>query len=84
MASIITRLKTKHVKGMKTSTDGQRAYINHCPNRPNVQLSPQYILSCPAIQARLFKISPEDPGDLIFSDKAVENAEAVFDSFGAT
>ncbi|GFV81845.1 hypothetical protein TNCV_1057341 [Trichonephila clavipes] len=28
----------------------------------------------------LLKISPEDPEDLIFSDKAAEVAEAVFDS----
>ncbi|GFX66762.1 hypothetical protein TNCV_3048601 [Trichonephila clavipes] len=66
-ASIITRLKTKLVKGRKISTDGQRSYTNHCPICPNVQLSPQH--SCPTIQARLFKISPED---LIFPDKAVE------------
>ncbi|GFV18720.1 hypothetical protein TNCV_4756071 [Trichonephila clavipes] len=36
---------------------------------------------CPTIQARLFKISPEDPEDLIFSDEAVEVVKAVFDSF---
>ncbi|GFV54241.1 hypothetical protein TNCV_3467561 [Trichonephila clavipes] len=73
IASIITRLRTKRVKGMKISTDGQRSYTNHCPNYLNIQQSPQHILSCSAIQererARLFKISPED---LIFSDKAVE------------
>ncbi|GFW27366.1 hypothetical protein TNCV_590611 [Trichonephila clavipes] len=68
---------------MKISSDGQRSYTNHCPNYPNVQLSSQHILSCPAIHARLFKVSPEDPEDLIFSYKAVEAAETVFDSFGA-
>ncbi|GFX50473.1 hypothetical protein TNCV_2429421 [Trichonephila clavipes] len=68
---------------MKFLTDGQRSYTNHCPNCPNVQLFPQHILSCPTIQARLFKISPEDPEDLIFSDKAIEVAEVVFDIFGA-
>ncbi|GFW45971.1 hypothetical protein TNCV_3275891 [Trichonephila clavipes] len=82
IASIITKLRTKHVNGMKISTEGQKSHINHCPNCPNVQLSPQHILSCPAIQARLFKISSEDPEDLIFCDKAVEVAEAVFGSFG--
>ncbi|GFU63498.1 integrase catalytic domain-containing protein [Trichonephila clavipes] len=39
--------------------------------------------NCPAIQAGLFKISPEDPENLIFSDKAVEAAQTVFDNFGA-
>ncbi|GFS98567.1 hypothetical protein TNCV_2987011 [Trichonephila clavipes] len=65
---------------MKISTDGQRSYTNHCPNCPNLQLSPQHILSCPSIQARLIKISPEDPEDLIFSYEAVEVAKDVFDS----
>ncbi|GFW87908.1 uncharacterized protein TNCV_1360121 [Trichonephila clavipes] len=46
---------------MEISTDGQKSYTNHCPNCPNLQLYPQHILSCPAIQARLFNISPEDP-----------------------
>ncbi|GFS77846.1 hypothetical protein TNCV_3031721 [Trichonephila clavipes] len=73
----------KHVKGMKISTDGQRSYTNHCPNCPNVQLSPQHILSCPATQTRIFKISSKDQDDLIFSDKAVEVAEAVEDSLEA-
>ncbi|GFW23643.1 retrovirus-related Pol polyprotein from transposon 297 [Trichonephila clavipes] len=83
IASIITRLKRKPVKGMKTSTDGNRSKTNHCPSCPNVQLSSQHILSCPEIQARLIKISTDDLEDLIFSDKAVEVAEAVFDSFKA-
>ncbi|GFW88212.1 hypothetical protein TNCV_2649051 [Trichonephila clavipes] len=63
---------TKHVKGIKIPTDGKRSYKNHCQNCPNAQLSLQHALSCPAIQAKLFKISPEDPEDVIFSDKAVE------------
>ncbi|GFU38322.1 hypothetical protein TNCV_2433161 [Trichonephila clavipes] len=66
--------------------NGPRSYIIRFPYCPNVQLSPQHILRCPAIhththtQARLFKISPED---LIFSDKAVEVDETTFDSFEA-
>ncbi|GFX94094.1 RNase H domain-containing protein [Trichonephila clavipes] len=40
IASIIIRLRTKHVKEMKISTVGQRNYTNHCPNCPNVHLSP--------------------------------------------
>ncbi|GFV98621.1 hypothetical protein TNCV_1453071 [Trichonephila clavipes] len=35
------------------------------------------------IQARRFTINPEEPEDLIFSDKTVEVADAVEDSFGA-
>ncbi|GFU33336.1 hypothetical protein TNCV_4920831 [Trichonephila clavipes] len=65
---------------MKISTDGQKTSQIIAPTVLNVQLCPQHILSCPAIQARLFKINPED---LIFSDKAVEVAEAVFNSFRA-
>ncbi|GFS53952.1 hypothetical protein TNCV_3761721 [Trichonephila clavipes] len=81
--SIVTRLRTKHIKGMKPSTDEQRSYTNHCSDCPNVQLSPQHILSCcPEIQDRLFKMSPEDPEDFISTDKVVEFAEAVEDSFG--
>ncbi|GFU67201.1 hypothetical protein TNCV_4689331 [Trichonephila clavipes] len=72
-------LPPKHVKGKKISPDGQRSYTNHCPNCPTVQLSPQHILSYPAIRAGFFKIGPKDPEDLIFSGKAVE--EVVFDSF---
>ncbi|GFX28182.1 hypothetical protein TNCV_425091 [Trichonephila clavipes] len=68
---------------MKISTDGQENYTNHYQNCCNVQLPSQYILSYPEIQARIFKISPEDPKYLIFSDKAVEFIEAVFYSFGA-
>jgi hypothetical protein len=67
---------------MIISTEGQRSYSTHCPNCPGVQLSPQHIFGCPAIQARLFKISIEDPEVLIFSEKAVEVAKAVYDSFG--
>ncbi|GFT05419.1 hypothetical protein TNCV_124211 [Trichonephila clavipes] len=74
--SIKTRLRTEYVKGMKISTDRQRSYTNNCSKFPNVQLSPQHILSCPAIQARLFKICPKDPDYLIFSDKAVEVVKA--------
>ncbi|GFU25957.1 RNase H domain-containing protein [Trichonephila clavipes] len=74
IASIITRLRTNHVEGMKISTDGQRGYTNHCSNCCNVQLSPQHILSCPEIQTMLFKISAEDPEDLIFSYKVIEVA----------
>ncbi|GFW63118.1 hypothetical protein TNCV_4454661 [Trichonephila clavipes] len=67
---------------MQISTDGQRNYTNECPHCPNVQLSLQHVLIYSAIQARLFKISPKYSEDLIFSDEAVEDAEAVFDSFG--
>ncbi|GFX40997.1 hypothetical protein TNCV_2216951 [Trichonephila clavipes] len=68
---------------MKISIEGQRSCSNHYPNCPNVQLSPQHILSCPEFtQAQLFKISQNDLEDLIFSDKAVEAAEVVFDNFG--
>ncbi|GFV74172.1 hypothetical protein TNCV_2848911 [Trichonephila clavipes] len=76
----LTRLRTKHVKGMKISTDRHRSNTNHIPYCPNVQLSPQHTLSCPAIQVRLFKICLKDPKYLMFSDKAFEVAEAVFDS----
>ncbi|GFW98991.1 hypothetical protein TNCV_1782101 [Trichonephila clavipes] len=138
IASKLTKLRTKHVKGMQISTDdkevvtglfrafslillgnlwGQNRIISiqrsqeetticrlvnryiwelmhsqvsrvdeemippgyevsqSYPNCLNVQLSPQYILSCPAIQARLFKIRPEDPEDLIFADKAIERLQ---------
>ncbi|GFV90103.1 nup43 [Trichonephila clavipes] len=69
-------------KKNEKSTDGQRSYTNHCQNCPNVQLSPQHILSSPAIQAMHLNISLKDPEDLIFSDKVVEVAEALFDCFG--
>ncbi|GFV84231.1 RNase H domain-containing protein [Trichonephila clavipes] len=82
ITSITIILRTKHVKGMKISTDGQKRYTNHCPNCSNVQLSPQHVLNCPAIKASVFKIGPEDPENLIFSDKAVEVAEGDEDSFG--
>ncbi|GFX89554.1 hypothetical protein TNCV_72471 [Trichonephila clavipes] len=78
-ASIITRRRTKHVKGMKISKL-RKSLLKL--NYPNVQLSPQYILSCRSIQSRLFKISPKDPEDVMFSDKAVKAADAVLDNFG--
>ncbi|GFV65337.1 RNase H domain-containing protein [Trichonephila clavipes] len=81
IALIITRHKTKHIKEIKISADGKRSYSNHCPSCLNVQLSPQHILSCLEIQARLFKISPKDSEDSIFTDKVVEVAEAALDSF---
>ncbi|GFX13087.1 hypothetical protein TNCV_2357431 [Trichonephila clavipes] len=59
---------------MIISTDGQKVTQITAQTTPNDQLSPQHILSCPAIQGRLFKISPEDPDDLIFFDKAVEHS----------
>ncbi|GFX88353.1 hypothetical protein TNCV_1705731 [Trichonephila clavipes] len=71
IGSVITRLGTKRVKGMQIPTDGQESYTNHYPNCPNVQLSPQHILSCPAIQARIFKVRQEDTEYFIFSDKAI-------------
>ncbi|GFW98776.1 hypothetical protein TNCV_2837371 [Trichonephila clavipes] len=44
---------------MKISTEKQISYTNQCSNCPYVQLSPQHILSCPAIQSRLFKKSAQ-------------------------
>ena len=83
ISTIIARLRTKHLKGMRISADGQRSYTRLCPHCPdNIQLSPQHILSCPAMLAKLFNISIEDPVELLFTDKAVEIARAVFDSFG--
>ena len=73
----------RHVNGMKISADGQRSYSKHSPYCPDFYLSPQHTFGCLALQVRLFKINLEDPDDLIFSDKAVEVAEAIFDSFGA-
>ncbi|GFT92619.1 hypothetical protein TNCV_1481061 [Trichonephila clavipes] len=65
---------------MEIFTDGQISYTSHCPNCPNVKLPTQHIFIYRIIQARLFKISPKDPEDLIYYDKDVEVAEAVYDS----
>ncbi|XP_054713646.1 uncharacterized protein LOC129223104 [Uloborus diversus] len=78
IASIITRLRTKYVKGMKISNDGVRRYSIHCPHCPDFQLSPQYGFACPAIQARLLKISMDDPNDMILLEKAVEEYATTF------
>ena len=51
IASIITRLRTKHMKGLKISTDGQRSYTNTCPNCPDLQLSPQHVFDCSTIRS---------------------------------
>ncbi|GFU26516.1 hypothetical protein TNCV_2463591 [Trichonephila clavipes] len=57
ITSIIMRLRTRQVKEMKFSTDGQRNYTNHCPN---IQLSPQHVLSCPETQAKHFTRSAQN------------------------
>ncbi|GFX45023.1 RNase H domain-containing protein [Trichonephila clavipes] len=40
---ISTTIRIRHFKGMKMSPDGQKGY-NTCPNCPDIQLSPNYIL----------------------------------------
>ncbi|GFY14922.1 hypothetical protein TNCV_234721 [Trichonephila clavipes] len=80
---IIPRLRTKHVKGIviSTLTDKEVIQINA---QTALMFTCIYNVSSaePAIQSMLFKISPEDPEDFIFFDKAVGVSEVVFDSFG--
>ncbi|GFU68026.1 hypothetical protein TNCV_2823691 [Trichonephila clavipes] len=76
--SIVTRLRTKHVKGIKISFEGRRSYTNH-----SSALMFNSLHSMSSVQAKLFKISLEDSDDLIFSNKVVEVSEAVFDSYKA-
>ncbi|GFX35969.1 hypothetical protein TNCV_4214911 [Trichonephila clavipes] len=47
LTSIIARLRTGHFKGMKISSDKTRTYIP-CKNCTEAQLTPDYILECPA------------------------------------
>ncbi|UYV61053.1 PMCA [Cordylochernes scorpioides] len=75
----ITRLRTKHYKGMTIHPDGTRIYRT-CNNCSGVELTPTHIFSCPAMAAVLQKI---DMDSELYTPKIVNIATAVIEMLGA-
>ncbi|KAF8796655.1 hypothetical protein HNY73_001004 [Argiope bruennichi] len=81
ISTTIARLRTKHVREMKISSDGHRNYRS-CPHCIDTELSPDHIFDCPAILAKLFKIHLDSPHQLLYSSEIIDVAKAVIDTFG--
>ena len=57
LANILTRLRTRHLRGMKIQKDGTKRY-QPCRNcGSDTEVSPVHLFSCPAILATLQQIS---------------------------
>ncbi|UYV64195.1 hypothetical protein LAZ67_2007019 [Cordylochernes scorpioides] len=80
LTKTITRLRTKHYKGMTIHPDGTRTY-KACNNCPGVELTPTHIFSCPAMAAALQKIYL-DPEQQLYTPKIVDIAAAVMEMHG--
>ncbi|GFX68356.1 hypothetical protein TNCV_2817301 [Trichonephila clavipes] len=81
ISPIIARLRTRHLKGMKISPDGQRSY-NTCPHCPDIQLSPNHVFNCPSTLAKLHNIDLKPTGhQLLYTPKVLDIARTVFDTF---
>ncbi|UYV79041.1 hypothetical protein LAZ67_17000838 [Cordylochernes scorpioides] len=80
LTKTITRLRTKHYKGMAIHPDSTRTY-RACNNCPGVELTPTHIFSCPAMVAALQKIDL-DPEQQLYTPKIVDIAAAVMEMHG--
>ncbi|UYV78105.1 hypothetical protein LAZ67_16000132 [Cordylochernes scorpioides] len=80
LTKTITRLRTKHYKGMTIHPDGTRTY-KACNNCPGVELTPTHIFSCPALAAALQKIDL-DPEQQLYTSKIVDIAAAMMEMHG--
>ncbi|UYV73666.1 hypothetical protein LAZ67_11000280 [Cordylochernes scorpioides] len=80
LTKTITRLRTKHYKGITIHPDSTRTYRT-CNNCPGVELTPTHIFSCPAMTAALQKIDM-DPEQQLYSPKIVDIAAAVIEMYG--
>ncbi|GFW39255.1 RNase H domain-containing protein [Trichonephila clavipes] len=84
ITSTIARLRTEHLKGMKIHPDKTRSYIQykHCPD---LQLTPNHILECPAVATKLLKMGMvplrDSLWELLYSSDAPRIAEAVIKTF---
>ncbi|KAF8785330.1 hypothetical protein HNY73_010886 [Argiope bruennichi] len=81
ISTTIARLRTKHLREMKISSDGHRSYRS-CPHCIDTELSPDHIFDCPTILAKLFKIHLDSPHQLLYSTEVIDVAKAVLDTFG--
>ncbi|GFX37942.1 RNase H domain-containing protein [Trichonephila clavipes] len=81
ITTTITRLRTKHFKGMKILPDGFRSYVE-CRHCPGTQLDPKYRFSCPSIVCAFFKIDNDSRMDILYSDRAMDVAKTMIHAFG--
>ncbi|GFU17179.1 RNase H domain-containing protein [Trichonephila clavipes] len=81
ITATITRLRTKHFKGMKILPDGFRSYVE-CRHCSGAQLDPKHCFSCPFIVGALFKIDNDCSMDILYSDRAMDVATALIHAFG--
>ncbi|GFV94323.1 hypothetical protein TNCV_2267771 [Trichonephila clavipes] len=79
ITSTIARLRTEHLKGMKT-----RSYVQ-CKHCPDLQLTPHHILECPTVATKLLKMGRvplrDSLRELLYSPDAPRIAEAVIKTF---
>ena len=74
-ATTITRLRMKHHKNMKISSDGIKHY-QKCSICPDVELTPHHIFDCPAVAADMHSLNYPS-FDALYSDSAVCIAKVV-------
>ncbi|GFU40736.1 RNase H domain-containing protein [Trichonephila clavipes] len=76
ITSTITRLRTKHFKGMEILPDGSRSYVE-CRHCPGPQIDPKHLFSCYSIVGAIFKIDNDCSMGILYSDRAMDVATAV-------
>ncbi|GFU27646.1 putative DD41D transposase [Trichonephila clavipes] len=84
ITSTIARLRTEHLKGIKTHPDKTRSYVQ-CKHCPDLQLTPNHILECPTVATKLLKMGMVPLRDsfreLLYIPDAPRIAEAVIKTF---
>ena len=81
LANILTRLRTRHLRGMKIQKGGSKKHLT-CRNcGSDTELSPELLFSCPANLPTLQQIS-NYPQEGLRWDNCLEITEAVYGIFG--
>lgn len=80
LSSIVARLRTGHLKGMKIAPDNTRSYVP-CGNCSDAELTPEHIFDCQAVIRSLFQLG-DPPQDLLYSMRAPELAALIAKAFG--
>ncbi|GFV34983.1 hypothetical protein TNCV_2098101 [Trichonephila clavipes] len=84
ITSTIARLRTEHLKSIKIHPDKTRSYVQ-CKHCPDLQLTPNHFLECPAVATKLLKMGMvplrDSLRELLYSPDAPRIAEAVIKTF---
>ncbi|GFW20123.1 RNase H domain-containing protein [Trichonephila clavipes] len=84
ITSTMAKLRTEHLKGMKIHPDKTRSYVQ-CKHCPGLQLTPNHILECPTVAAKLLKMGMvplrDSLREILYSPDAPRIAETVIKAF---